>query len=264
VEARDENHKDWIKEKVSFRAAYDNEQMMIYLFLPRNSPPPYQAVIACPGSQSALLSSSEKIEESTYFELLDFFIRSGRALVYPIYKGTYERGNAAVYFPLEIGNSSRQYSEYKIKVGKDIKRTLDYLETREDIDSQKLAFYGHSTGAILGAIIPAVEERFRVSVLNSGGLPNRNFRPEKVRPEVDEINYVTRVKIPTLMLNGMYDYHAFPLETSAKPMFDLLGTLGEDKRQIIYDSDHVLPRSEYIRDTITWLDRYLGLVKRRE
>jgi hypothetical protein len=87
-------------------------------------------------------------------------------------------------------------------------------------------------------------------------------RPEKVRPEADEINYVTRVRIPTLMLNGMYDYHAFPLETSAKPMFELLGTPKEDKRQIIYDSDHMLPKGEFIRDTLSWLDRYLGPVNR--
>jgi len=264
LEARDESQRDWIEEKISFKAAYENERMMIYLFLPRNAPSPYQSVIVFPGSQGVYLSSSEKIEESEYFDFFDFIIRSGRALVYPIYKGTYERGNPAVYLPMQLGNGTRQYSDFIIKAVKDFKRTIDYLETRDDIDIQKLAFYGHSTGAIYGAIIPAVEERLKVSILNAGGLPNRNFRPEKARPEADEINYVTRVKIPTLMLNGMYDYHAFPLEISAKPMFDLLGTPEEDKQQIFYDSDHTLPRSEFIRDTIYWLDRYLGPVKKRE
>jgi serine/threonine protein kinase/formylglycine-generating enzyme required for sulfatase activity/dienelactone hydrolase len=262
LEARDETQRDWIKEKISFKAAYENERMMIYLFLPRNAPSPYQGVIVFPGSQGVYLGSSEKIEESEYFGFFDFIIRSGRALIYPIYKGTYERGNPSVYIPMHLGNSTRQYSDFIIKTVKDFKRTIDYLETRDDIDIHKLAFYGHSTGAIYGAIIPAVEERLKVSVLNAGGLPNRNFRPDKARAEVDEINYVTRVKIPTLMLNGMYDYHAFPLEISATPMFDLLGTSKEDKLQRIYDSDHTLPRSEYIRDTLHWLDRYLGPGKR--
>ena len=263
-EERDESQKDWIKEKVSFNAAYENERMAIYLFLPKNTSPPYQAVIVFPGSQAVVLSSSEKFEESAYFELFEFLIRSGRVLVYPIYKGTYERGNPPAYLPMHFGNGTRQYSEYVTKVVKDFKRSIDYLETREDIDIDKLAFYGNSWGAIYGAIIPAVEERLKVSVLNACGLPNRNLRPEKARPEVDEINYVTRVKIPTLMLNGMYDYHAFPLETSAKPMFDLLGTPIEDKLQRLYDSDHMLPKSEYIRDTVQWLDRYLGPVKRKK
>ena len=33
-----------------------------------------------------------------------------------------------------------------------------------DIDSKKLAYEGMSQGALLGAIIPAVEERFKASV----------------------------------------------------------------------------------------------------
>lgn len=262
-EARDESQKDWIKEKVSFNAAYENERMMIYLFLPKNIPSPHQAVIVFPGSQAVILSSSEKFEESEYFKEFEFIIRSGRALIYPIYKGTYERGNN-IYYNLHMGNGTRQYTEYLIKVVKDFKRSIDYLETRDDIDIHKLAFYGSSWGGILGAIIPAVEERLKVSVLNSGGLPNRNLRPEKARPEADEINYVTRITIPTLMLNGKYDYHAFPLETSAKPMFDLLGTPKEEKLQRIYDSDHSLPKNEFIRDTLSWLDRYLGPVKKKE
>jgi len=42
------------------------------------------------------------------------------------------------------------------------------------------------------------------------------------RPEADPINYVTRVRVPTLMLNGKYDTLLVP-ETSQKPMFGLLG-----------------------------------------
>lgn len=263
-EARDESQKDWIKEKVSFNAAYENERMMIYLFLPKNIPSPHQAVIVFPGAQAIILSSSEKFEESEYFNFIEFIIRSGRALIYPVYKGTYERGNKNIYWDLHVGNGTRQYKEYLIKMVKDFKRSIDYLETRGDIDIHKLAFYGFSWGGLLGAIITAVEERLKASVLNAGGLPNRNLRPEKARPEADEINYVTRIKIPTLMLNGKYDCSAFPLETSAKPMFDLLGTPKEDKLQIIYDSDHMVPKNEFIRDTLSWLDRYLGPVKKKE
>ena len=82
----------------------------------------------------------------------------------------------------------------------------------------------------------------------------------KGRPEVNQMSYVTRVKIPTLMLNGKYD-SVFPYETSVKPMFDLLGTPGEYKVMKVYETDHIPPRNEYIKEILAWLDRYLGPVK---
>jgi hypothetical protein len=64
---------------------------------------------------------------------------------------------------------------------------------------------------------------------------------------------------PTLMLNGRYD--AFlPPETSSKPMFDLLGTPPGHKRQIFYETDHIPPRAEYIKEILDWLEKYLGPV----
>jgi dienelactone hydrolase len=137
---------------------------------------------------------------------------------------------------------------------KDFKRCVDYLETRQDIDSKKLAYYGMSWGGELGAIIPAVEERLKVSVLLAGSLGGLG------RPEANQINYVTRVKTPTLMLNGKYDTLG-PLETSIKPMFDLLGTPAPDKQLKLYETDHIPPRNEFIKETLAWLDRYLGPVK---
>ena len=79
------------------------------------------------------------------------------------------------------------------------------------------------------------------------------------RPEVSQINYVTRVKTPTLMLNGKYDSFFFP-ETSQKPMFDLLGTPPEHKQLKLYETDHIPPINEMIKETLAWLDRYLGPV----
>ena len=74
---------------------------------------------------------------------------------------------------------------------------------------------------------------------------------------MNEINYVSRVKIPTLILNGKYDT-IFPLETSAKPMFDLLGTPAPDRQLKLCETDHLPPRNEFIKETLAWLDRYLG------
>jgi len=70
---------------------------------------------------------------------------------------------------------------------------------------------------------------------------------------------VTRVKTPTLMLNGRYDN---ALETGIKPMFDLLGTAAEHKQLKLYETDHIPPRNEFVKETLAWLDKYLGPVAR--
>ena len=83
---------------------------------------------------------------------------------------------------------------------------------------------------------------------------------QRALPEADQLNYVSRVTQPTLMLNGEHDFY-FPVETSQKPMFDLLGTPAEHKKQITFPLGHSVPRAEHIKETLAWLDRYLGPVE---
>jgi formylglycine-generating enzyme required for sulfatase activity/dienelactone hydrolase len=256
VESRKESPGGWIQEKVSFDAAYGGERIIAYLFLPKNTSPPYQTVIYFPGSASEWQRSSQDIE--SYYEypmFLSFIVKNGRAVLYPVYKGTFERGNDSLAAVIDYNMNSHQFTEIFIQEIKDFKRCVDYLETRSDIDSKKIAYYGMSWGAMWGAIIPAVEERLKTSVLLAGGFSGN------ARPEVNQINYVTRVKIPTLMLNGKYDT-ILPVETSQKPMFDLLGTPAEHKQCKLYDTDHIPPVNEFIKETLAWLDKYLGPVNR--
>jgi hypothetical protein len=44
-------------------------------------------------------------------------------------------------------------------------------------------------------------------------------------------------------------------------MFRFLGTPAADKRHVLLDSGHVPPRLETIKESLDWLDRYLGPVK---
>ena len=251
VEWRNETSKEWIQEKISFDAAYENERVFGYLFLPKNSSPPFQTVIYFPTSGAVFVRSSQDMDK--YWEFMPFIVKNGRAFLFPVYKGTFERGNDALA-EIHIGENSHRYTEFFIKVVKDFRRSVDYLETRPDIDCQKLAFLGWSWGGQFGAIIPAIEDRLKVSVLNGGGMAGL------ARPEVNEINYVSRVKIPTLMLNGRYDMTC-PYELAIKPMFDLLGTPPEEKELKLYDTDHIVPTNEFIKETLRWLDKYLGPAK---
>ena len=252
VESRDESSEDWIQEQITFEAAYGGERMIAVLFLPQNTTPPYQTVIYFPGAQARWRKSCKEIESSMEFKVfLSFVVKNGRAALYPVYKGTMERNFVR---PYPWGNTHRQ-AEYRIQLVKDFKRCIDYLETRQDIARDKLAFYGMSWGGGWpGVIIPAMEERLKASVLLAGGLNSTG------RPEVHMSNYITRVKVPTLMINGKYD-SSFGYEKGIKPMFDLLGTPDEHKELKLYDTDHIPPRNEFIKETLAWLDRYLGPVK---
>ena len=142
---------------------------------------------------------------------------------------------------------------------KDLARSVDYLESRRDVDADRLAYLGISWGAMQGVLLLALEERIRTGMLLLGGLPL--YEELKETPEADPINFAPRVTIPILLLNGRYD-HLYPLETSQKPTVRFLGTPAEHKRHVIYDSEHSLPRNEMIKETLNWLDRYLGPLNR--
>ena len=64
------------------------------------------------------------------------------------------------------------------------------------------------------------------------------------------------------MLNGKYDMH-YNYDSSVKPMFDLLGTPAKDKRLVLYETDHFIPGNELVKESLGWLDKYLGLVNKQ-
>jgi serine/threonine protein kinase/formylglycine-generating enzyme required for sulfatase activity/cephalosporin-C deacetylase-like acetyl esterase len=251
IESENQNPEDWVKEKISFEAAYGQERMTAFLYIPKRFPPPYQVVIYYPGSNAIFQRSSDAFELGQMWNL-DYIVKSGRAVMAPIYKGTYERGDG---LKTDLPEETNFYKEHVLMWTKDLSRSIDYLETRSDVDTNKIAYFGWSWGGVMGTMIPAVEKRLKAAVLHVAG-----FGFEKTFPEVDQINYVPRVKIPVLMLNGKLDYY-FPPETSFKPLFALLGSPAENKRQIIYDAAHVVPRVELIKETLAWLDKYLGPLK---
>ena len=108
-----------------------------------------------------------------------------------------------------------------------------------------------------GAIIPAVEPRFKAVILASAGLASGT-----AQPEVDQINFVTRVRQPVLMLNGRFDAIE-PVDTAQRPMFELLGTPKDQKKWVVFEDDHSMPAhiNELSREAMAWLDRYVGSVK---
>jgi eukaryotic-like serine/threonine-protein kinase len=238
-----EDTRDWRKETVTFDAAYGKERVLAHLYLPKNASPPYQTVIYFPGGDAQLLRSSRDLN----LRMVDFVIRSGRAVLFPVYKGTYERGATIT------GMNARR--DLTIAREKDAARSLDYLESRPDIDKDRIGYYGLSLGAFNGIIITAIESRFKASVLAGGGLVGVVFPPE-----TDPFNFAPRVRVPTLMVNGRADF-AYPIETSQRPLFRLLGAPAEHKRHVLFEGGHIPVRiHDYIKEILDWFDRYLGPV----
>jgi eukaryotic-like serine/threonine-protein kinase len=253
VEER-KDQQEWVTERISFEAAYPGERMQLFLFLPQNASPPYQTVVFFPGANVPFPGYTMQNLEERSKEIIRMVVTSRRAFAFPIYQGTFGRKQS---FPeshiIVWGEDTHRYVELLTQIIKDFKRSVDYLETRKDIDSTRLAYFGVSWGSCMGAIIPAVDDRLKASVLEIGGFLQKN-----IRPEMDQINYVTHVKVPTLMLNGKYDVVGFPYETTVKPMFDMLGTPKEHKKLILYETDHYVPRNDLIKEMDAWLNKYLG------
>lgn len=176
--------------------------------------------------------------------------------MFPIYKGTYERGDGLKPGG-PGGNPPALWRDHMIAWSRDLSRSLDYLETRQDLDRTKTAYFGFSFGGVAAPVLLAIEGRFKAAILSSGGL---NF--QRALPEVDSTNFVTRVNIPVLMLNGRYD-PLFPVESGQLPIFRRLGTPAKDKKHVIYEAGHGgLPYREEVRESLDWLDKYLGPVRR--
>jgi len=243
VESSDDSPEHWRVERVSYAAAYGGERIPALLFRPKSAAPPYQTLVYFPAGQ--------KMEDFQKWEInyIDFVLRSGRAVLMPMYKGLYER---RLERPIVGLYAARDLTIQRIK---DLRRSVDYVYERPDLDESRLAFFGVSVGAALAPIALAVEPRFKAAILWAGG-----FSSLARLPEADQINFAPRVRTPVLMMNGRDDF-TFPVKASQEPMFRWLGTPDQHKRHLLHAGGHVCPFEGNINDTLGWLDRYLGAIR---
>lgn len=248
----DDSPRYWRKQKVTYAAAYNGETISAYLFLPKKRDPPYQPVLYFPGSGAYNQASSETLRG---FETIDFVIKSGRALLYPVYKGHYERqfeGGAPK------GQNRNAWRTWIQQLSKDVGRSIDYLAERGDMAMDRLAYYGFSWGSMQGPVFLAAEaDRIQYAMLFVGGLIVDGAFHERVDP----IHFLPHIEMPVLMINGTLD-SIFPFETSAKPMYDLLGS--QDKKMITFAGGHNpwgLVGAEVKGDILQWMDEHLGAVE---
>lgn len=240
IEREDAEH--WTRERIELDAAYGNERLTAFLYIPKGVEPPYETVVYFPGLAAVYRRESPAVDDS----YLGFFLlRSGRAILLPVVKGTFERGTSWNGWPDE----TNFYRELVIHWSKDIGRSLDYLETRSDITLDRLGYFGLSWGAAKGPIMIAIEPRIKAAVLVVAGLGTF-----VIQPEVDPFNFLPRVTPPTRMINITADFF-YPLETSALPFYELLGAKPKDM-VLMERPGHYVPRKRVLTETLDWFDRY--------
>lgn len=156
----------------------------------------------------------------------------------------------------------------------DLRRAVDYLATRDDVDADRIGLLGASMGAIMGTIVAAVEPRIKCAVLAVGGgnwrvlvektsLGAVAARREQLLTQweniegplaaIEPLYFAPHIAPrPVLMLNGKRDGIVVPECSQA-----LYDALGEPKQIIWFDSGHGLPVLEAWATAAQWLDKHL-------
>jgi len=240
---------DWRRETITFTGE-DGELATAYLYLPKNYAKPLQIIHYVPAGD--VVRGLRPLPDSVEMFLTPL-IKSGRAVFTVVIKGYVGRPFPSNYSPPD--NSTVEFRKQMVNWITDLRRGVDYLETRDDLDKQHLIFLGISNGANLGLLLTAVETRYKYSVFVGAGLEPQ---VKNWIAETSYINFASQSRQTKLILNGRYD-ETFPYTSDAMPLFKLLR---EPKKKVIYDGGHI-PTVEFFSTTVnSWLDETIGNVNR--
>ena len=180
------------------------------------------------------------------------FVRGGRAAFGVVLEGYIERLRPAGFVrPL---SSTVEFAEIVASRVTDLRRGLDYLETRKDLDMARVAVLAPSAGSVLGLILAALETRYHALVFIGAGIP-ATYRG--ISATANPINFASYIRAPKLILQGRYDEDT-PLRTATEPFFKLLS---EPKLLTLYDGGHVPSLEVLMSTTMPWLEEHLGRVR---
>src|SRR2546425_8023840 len=155
----------------------------------------------------------------------------------------------------------------------DMRRGVDLLLARKDVDQKRIAYVGHSYNAVVGAILSGVERRFKAFVLMAATMsdevtmktPEYQAYRQKVGPEkidafvakyawTDQGKYVSHAAPAVVFLQ----YGSQEKFLNAERAVQYAAVVSEPKRLEIYDAPHSL-NAEARRDRIQFLIEQLRL-----
>jgi formylglycine-generating enzyme required for sulfatase activity/tRNA A-37 threonylcarbamoyl transferase component Bud32/pimeloyl-ACP methyl ester carboxylesterase len=242
---------DWTRQKVRY-VALEGDTALAYLYLPKQATSPFQTMVyvASSGAFAQVRTVPEEVEWAIAPN-----IRAGRAALAIVFKGMAERAFGPAWEPPP--SSSVRFRDLMVLHATELRRGLDYLATRDDIDTRRLAYVAVSWGAGSRLPLAAVDDRFRAVVLIGGGIDER-IQP--TLPEAANFNFAPYIRAPKLLLNGRDD-EEHPWFTRALPLWNLLR---EPKQLVLVPGGgHVPPLEARVPAINRFLDRTLGSVRRR-
>ena len=153
----------------------------------------------------------------------------------------------------------------------DLRRGIDLLIARPDVDPDRIGFVGHSVGALFGAVLAGVDRRLRAAVLMAGAgrfvdvaavnlpdLQGEEFEHyHRTLAELDPAVWVGRAA-PTPLFFQAALRDEFFTEEQGREFFE---QAGDPKSLKWYDAGHSLNEAAR-RDRVTWLIKQLSLDRR--
>lgn len=210
-------------QRFEMNTTYENDEKLFGFILYSNKfKDKYDPIIIYPTAGSIGTNNHNNLLNQT-FNRFKYLIDEGYAIIHPVYHNTYSREKTHnTFWP----NDSEKYKNTIIKIGQDYKRSLDYIESRNDFNFENLSYFGASWGSTTSNYLLAIDDRIKAAVLLVGGL-----MMQKSRKEVEAHYYVRRIKTPILHIVGKED-GIFGFEESYKPWKELIGT-PKDKLKLI-------------------------------
>ena len=168
---------------------------------------------------------------------------------------------------------SEKNSAYKVQQVIDMRRGVDLLLTRKDVDPKRLAFVGHSYNASVGATLSGVDHRFKAFVLMAGSISDEvNLKTggyEQFRQQVGPEKFDAFMASHVYLDEGKFVSHAAPatvfLQYATQEPFltpavarEYEKVVSEPKRFKLYEGPHAL-NAEARRDRIAFLTEQLKL-----
>ncbi|MGD8277616.1 MAG: SUMF1/EgtB/PvdO family nonheme iron enzyme [Gemmatimonadota bacterium] len=239
---------DWTRERISWSEA-GGDRGLGYLFLPRSAGPPWQTLVYIPGLSAFFAETPARATEWA----LGPIIRTGRAVFTPVLRGMVGRPSGSGFTPPEPATVA--FRDLMVEHATEMRRGIDYLETRDDIDMERLAYVGLSFGAGSRLVFAGADDRFGAVVFMGGGIDERLM---PTLPEASNVNFAPYIRPPKLLLNGTTD-DEHPWLTRGLPLWNLLR---EPKHlELVEGAGHVPPVEARVPAITQFLDEVLGPVR---
>lgn len=271
-----EDRPSYVRQLVYFNG-WRNDRVSAFMFVPKNAPGPVPCVIFLHGIGQDKDFSDEDVSKGVqppppFQRISEPFLAQGFAFVS---FDQYMRGERRLpkgTSLLKEANAFRLRPAYTVN---DTRRLIDYLETRPDIDKNRIYLAGASYGAITGSTATAFDKRIKAAVLcYGGGNVPRMLEARAVAEEMSKRGVpMLPVQLLAWYILGAADPVKYADKIAPRPVFLQNGTddclistpaskalqsaVKEPKEIKIYEGDHIgMDANTLIRvlnDIVGWL-----------